>query len=222
MGEFASFGNCPPDAQVGMTKVKVGFPLNTAAVEPVFSLAPPHPKQEVARFGFVAFLFPIYIDVKVDTASDYAVTAIVHDPPGLGVPIRAKTTLWGNPADEIHDKERLTPKEANQGCKAICGGGERSSTIPSAERKAFMTNPSACQEMPFSVDVKSYKLPGEFFSASAPMPPITNCEGLPFAPAFEAEPTNHVAGAPTGLKTVLKVPQHLGEEEKATATMAEA
>ena len=85
-----------------------------------------------------------------------------------------------------------------------------------------MANPSPCQEGEVDIFAKSYQLPGQLFTASAPLSPITDCAGLPFAPSFEAEPTSHVAGAPTGLKTKLVLPQHLLASERATATMREA
>jgi len=91
-----------------------------------------------------------------------------------------------------------------------------------AEQKAFMANPASCDEGQVEATASSYQLPGKIFMASAPLPPITDCTGLPFAPSFEAEPTSHVAGAPTGLKTVLRIPQHLRAEEKITAPIREA
>ncbi|MGN6201287.1 MAG: hypothetical protein ACTHNY_02650, partial [Solirubrobacterales bacterium] len=224
MGDFVSFGNCSLDAQVGVTTVRVGNPLYTSATEPVYNLTPPHPGQEVARLGFIADLFPVFIDVKVRTAEDYGVTATVHNAPGLGAVIRSKTTLWGDPASSLHNEQRLSPYEAactgNPECTPPPGG--HASGIPDADQKAFMTTPSACQSGEVSLEATAYQLPGQTFTASAPLAPITDCTGLPFAPTFSADPTSHEAGAPTGLKTVLKLPQHLGPDERATATMREA
>jgi hypothetical protein len=212
--------DCPTDSQVGIAQVLVTT-ISGELTEPVYNLEPPHPSEEVARLGFVAGQFPAFIDIKVRTASDYGVTATVYGTSGLVSLVSAKTTLWGNPASSVHDKERLTPLEANE-CKFVCGGGSRPSTIAPEDRKAFMTNPSACQSGQVDFAVRSYQLPGQVFTASAPLPQITDCTGLPFAPTFTAEPTDHTAGAPTGLHTTLTLPQHLGEEERATATMREA
>ncbi len=227
-GQLVAF-SCPIASQVGIAKVRVtwisGNPADKGKLtEPLYNLRPPHPNKELARFGFVA-AYPVFIDIKVRTASDYGVTATVQGPSGLVSLVIAETTLWGNPADPVHDKLRLTPKEANF-CSTACEapGGERSSGIEPEDRKAFMINPSACQEMEMGVAVKSYQLPGDVFTASTPFEPgpITGCEGLPFDPSFTATPTNPTAGAPTGLKTTLQIPQHEGEEEAATATMREA
>jgi hypothetical protein len=225
MGDFVSFGNCSPDSQVGVSKVTVGKPVRTTAIVPIYNLTPPHPNRELARFGFIGYVYPVFIDVKVRAASDYGVTATIHDPPGLGVVIQATTTLWGNPAGIGHNEERFTTYEVANcplGKACLAENEERPSGIPANERKAFMTNPSACQSGGLGLQVTSYQLPGQIFTASAPLAPITDCTGLPFAPSFEADPTSHVAGAPTGLKTTLKIPQHLGEDERATSTMREA
>jgi hypothetical protein len=219
---------CPIKSQVGIAKVLVtGFGKLT---EPIYNLAPPHPEHEIARLGFTGYIYPIFIGVKVRSSDDYGVTATVEDSPGVKTLLEAETTLWGNPADPSHDEERLTPAEAIQciatgtACEAESEGvkGKRPSGIPLSDRKAFMTNPSACQEGKVDFSVTSYQLPGQLFTALAPLAPITDCTGLPFAPTFSADPTSHVAGAPTGLKTTLVLPQHLGEEERATATMREA
>jgi hypothetical protein len=236
IGEFTNLGSgyCPPDSQVGMSVGRVGAPLGQFLLSPVYNLTPPHPNREVARLGFIAYAYPVYIDVRVRTAGDYGVTATVKDPAGLGAVVRAKTTLWADPANPSHDEERwLNPRESTSfGCtgKEVAQGKCKlpppgnPSGIPAAERKAFMTNPSACQEMPMGVEARSYQQPDKLLAPPAPafLPSITECTGLPFAPSFEAEPTSQVAGAPTGLKTKLVLPQHLGEEERATATMRAA
>jgi hypothetical protein len=224
-GEFVALANCSADSQVGVTRVRVGNPSYRMVTEPIYNLTPAHQGQEVARLGFWAILFPVFINIRVDTAGDYGATATIEDPPGQGVVISAKTVLWGNPSGSSHDEERLTYGEAldcpsGKTCHAL--GGKRPSSIPPGQRKTFMTNPSACQEGSVGLSVTSYQLPGQVFTADAPLAPITGCTGLPFAPSFEAEPTSHAAGAPTGLKTKLVIPQHLLEGERATATMREA
>jgi hypothetical protein len=225
-GEFIAFANCPPESQVGVTKVLAsGIGTGLPLIEPVYNLVPPHPEKEIARFGFEAVRYLVFIDVKVRTASDYGVTASVHSAPGLAALLEAETTLWGDPTNPIHDPQRLTAKEAlncsdtGTACEAKDPDGER--PVPRTGL-AFMTNPSACQGGTVGFSATSYQLPGLMATASAPLPEITNCQGLPFNPNFSADPTSHKAGAPTGLNTTLILPQHLGAEEPATATMREA
>ena len=222
-GHMVAWGNCPIDSQVGISKVL--SPLLSEVVEPVYNLEPPHPDREIARFGISIAGLPVFIDVTVDTAGDYGATATIHSAPGQAPLLKAKTTLWGNPADPIHNKQRLTPAEAAEcsatGTACEAPGGERESGLPPT---AFLTNPSACQPMPLGLQVKSYQRPGEVFTKSAEMASITDCSGLPFAPAFQASAANPVAGAPTGLKTTLVIPQQSTEAvgSSSTATMKEA
>jgi hypothetical protein len=222
MGDFVTIGNCPVASQVGVTNVHLGSPSYGTFTEPIFNLTPPHPHDEVARLGFIALLYPVFIDVRVRTAGDFGVTATVHSAPGLGTLVSAETTLWGDPASPVHDEERITPIEA-RGCGTAClPPGGRPSGIPPEEQKGFMTNPSACQGGQVGFEVTTYQHPGEVLRTSAPFAPTVGCTGLPFAPTFEARPTTRRAGAPTGLQTVLRIPQHLGPQEAATSTMREA
>jgi hypothetical protein len=224
-GHLIAFAACPIDSQVGVNEIlATGFKKGT---EPIYNIEPPHPNEEIARFGFMAFLYPAFIDVKVKTASDYSVTATVHDPPAQAALVEAKTTLWGNPADSSHDSQRLTAREATEcfgpslGTACQQPEGKREVDLPPT---AFFTNPSACQPMPLGLQVKSYQRPGEVFTASTEMDPITDCVGLPFAPEFSAEATNPSGGAPSGLRTTLVIPQQSTEavDKPSTSTMREA
>lgn len=222
MGDFLKAADCPIDSQVGVSTI-ITILLSRPVKEPVYNLEPPHPDREIARFGLYGAIYPVFIDVAVRTAGDYGATATVHSSPGLTALLGAKTTIWGNPADPSHDEERLTTGEAINcpGTACEAPGGKRESGL---DPTVFMTNPSACQAQEVGFVAKSYQLPGQVFSASAPMDPITGCTGIPFDPSFEAQPTTRVAGAPTGLKTTLVVPQQSSEDvdSPATATMREA
>jgi hypothetical protein len=202
-GEFIS-NECPVESQVGLSRLKIKGLGGSIQLAPIFNLSPPHPEREVARFGMLAPGFPIFIDVSVRTAGDYGVTAAIDGAPAAFPVEAAETTFWGNPSSSVHDSERVPSGPSG------------------AEPAAFMTNPSACQQGNVDFNVTSYQFPGQVFSASATMDPISGCEGLPFQPTFEAEPTSSVVGAPTGLKTRLSLPQMGGAEEPGTATMREA
>lgn len=221
-GEFVAF-SCPIESQVGIAKVFVTW-LDTYIVEPIYNLTPPHPEKEIARFGFSGVQLPIYIDVKVRTAGDYGVTATVYGPSGQVSVVSAQTTFWGNPTDPVHDPQRLLPVPEGLECQATETACEAPGGKREVERSnvAFMANPSACQAGEVTVTTASYQLPGQIFEGHAPLAPVTDCHGLPFAPSLSVEPTSHVAGAPTGLASKLHLPQHLGGTESASATLREA
>jgi hypothetical protein len=219
-GELIAY-NCPVASQIGLVEVSISN-FGTG-IEPLFNLAVPHPEREVARLGFPVIEYNVFIDVDVRTAGDYGVTATVHDAPGVEKLVAATTTIWGNPSDPSHDAYRLTAREAitchQSGIACEAPGGKRE--VPRTNL-GFMTNPSACQEGEVAVSMTSYQLPGQIFTKSALMAPTTECQGLPLAPHLEARPTTDVAGAPTGLKTRLVIPQHEDAGELSTATMREA
>lgn len=224
-GSFAAFANCPVDSQVGVVRLQLNeYPAGELLTLPVYNLELPHPEREVARLGFFPD-YPAYIDVHVRTASDYGVTATVEDSPGQESVLSVTTTLWGDPPDPVHNRQRLTTAEAAEcgadpsGTACDAPGGERSSGLPPT---SFMTNPSVCGEGEIGIDVASYELPGAQFETETKLPTITGCEGLPFEPSLEVQPTSHVAGAPTGLVAKLRIPQHEGPEERATSTLRDA
>jgi hypothetical protein len=231
-GDFLG-ASCPIQSQVGISRVSLnssGAPR--IATAPLYSLEPPHPEAEVARLGFIAVTLPVFIDISVRTAGDYGLSAQVHDAPALEPILGSETIVWGNPADPSHDKRRLTPQEAiecSDGTACKAPGGERESGIAPGDHKAFLSNPSACGPLEVGFAITSYQLPGQVFSKSAPLegplsepPPITDCQGLPFAPSMEARPTTDVAGAPSGLKASLTLPQGTDPSAPSTATMREA
>jgi hypothetical protein len=219
-GSFAAFANCPVDSQVGVVKVQLNG--NNAGEEltlPVYNLELAHPEREVARLGFFP-VYPVYIGVHVRTATDYGVTATIEDTPGQQSVLSATTTLWGNPPDPSHDEQRLTSAEGAE-CETACKApeGKRSAGIPPT---SFITNPTACEEAEIGISVVSYQLPGAESGIHALLPEITECEGLPFGPSLEVEPTSHAAGAQTGLIAKVKIPQHEDPAERATSAMRDA
>jgi hypothetical protein len=217
-GDFLG-GECPIDSQIGVSRVRLlGRPFATV---PLFNLTPVHPEREIARLGVMVAKFPTFVDFSVDTAGDYGITASVPNLSSTELVTALSTTIWGNPADPVHDKERMTIGEGSN-CQRPCNAPNEERATEELGPVAFMTNPSACQEGEVGTTITSYQFPGQVFSAGAPLPPITGCQGIPFAPSFEARPTSDVAGAPTGLKTKLTLPQTSDPAELSTATMREA
>jgi hypothetical protein len=220
-GDFLG-AECPIDSQIGVSRILLHRRGGFLTV-PLFNLTPVHPEREIARFGLLVTKFPTFVDVSVDTAGDYGITAAVRGINSVELLEGAETTIWGNPADPIHDKERMTIFEGYD-CQRPCHapGGTEERPTEELGPVAFMTNPSACQEGEVGTTITAYQFPGQVFSASAPLSPISGCQGLPFAPTFEARPTSDVAAAPTGLKTEFTLPQTSDPSQLSTATMREA
>jgi hypothetical protein len=217
----AQFGNrpeeneCPVASQIGVTVVRVGGVTHGTFLEPIYNMEPPG-GETVARVGFFAVNWPTFLNVKVDPV-DYSIVATIEGAPSAAGLIEAETTLWGVPAASVHDEERLTPLEALH--NEFPAGG-RKPGIPPAP---FMTNPTDCSlSRELTVTVRSYQLPGQPSSKSAPFPKIEGCDQVGFAPTFTAVPTNPEAAAPTGLDAELVVPQNETANGKATSAVRSA
>jgi hypothetical protein len=217
---------CSPDTQVGLVEVRFGETATTLE-EPLYNLA--SPDDEIARFGFLGIFYPIVLETRLRSGSDYGVTvrSLGIESAARILKIRSKT--WGVPADPIHDAERLTPAEANF-CSAFLGysgpclascpsalaepipclfggyaapGGKRSSSLPP---EPFMTNPASCGPAEFGFEANTYQHPDVVDREKISAGEIGGCDKVPFDPSLTISTTSRRAGAPTGLEATLKIP----------------
>jgi hypothetical protein len=215
LGNAPPQSECPIDSQVGVTEVTVSEPASGTFREPLYNMTPPG-GDIVARFGFYAVLYPAFINVRVDP-TDYSLVASIEGAPSGAGFLEASTTLWGVPAADSHDKERLTPEEAVN--NEFPPGG-RPSNLPEAP---FLSNPTDCSlSREISVTARSYQLPDQPSTLSAPFPAITGCGKLTFEPSFTIAPTNPEAAAPTGIDATLTIPQDETPNGRATSTLKSA
>ena len=203
---------CPPQTAVGVAMVTVnepggvfGKPLGTFAV-PVFNLEPS--VGEPARFGFLAFATPVFVDASVRTGGDYGVTVSVSNISQTAAFIRSEVVFWGVPGDPRHDGTR------GWGCleaarelpfHAACNPSEAHHPPP------LLALPTSCTgPLGSSVQADSWADPAnvETFSAR-PMVAMDGCNRLPFSPSIQVSPDGSAAATPTGLNVDVHVPQDL-------------
>jgi hypothetical protein len=207
---------CPFESQVGMTLVRTVAPYSGVFNEPVYNMVPPEGTDIVARLGFIAVGWPAFINLRIDP-TDYSVIATAEGMPSITGLSEAITTIWGVPAAPEHDEDRITPFEAVHG-GAPAGGRELN-----APEMPFLSNPTDCSlTREVRVTARSYQLPDQPSTMSAPFPQITGCGKLGFAPSFTAKLTNPEAAAPSGLDTELTIPQDESPQGLATSTMKSA
>src|SRR5215203_774661 len=214
------FTNCPVDSQIGIVGIKLSGAANEE-LRPVYNVRSSN-DEAVASIGFLALFYPTVVKIKVRTAGDYGLTATIGHSSGLAPLLAAKMTIWGNPADPIHDELRMTSLEGFALCKTACFApeGKRPSGLTPLP---FLSNPTACgEDQRVGFTVSSYQLPSQIFSAETELPPVTDCESVPFEPNFRFEPSSEEAGAPTGLRTVLHIPQTDAVNLPATSAMRDA
>jgi hypothetical protein len=128
---------CPFESQVGMTKVRTTQPFANVFDDPIYNMTPPKGTDIVARIGFIAAVYPAFVNFRIDP-TDYSVVATAEAlPSGTGLS-EAITTVWGVPAADEHDIDRITPEEAING-ESPPGGRELSTPeVP------FLSNPTDC------------------------------------------------------------------------------
>ncbi|MGN6274961.1 MAG: hypothetical protein ACTHNP_03405, partial [Solirubrobacterales bacterium] len=215
LGNLPEESECPLDSQVGVTEISLAGTIKGTFTEPIYNLAPPAGSDIVARLGFFAAGWPAFINVRLDPIDYSLVASIEGASSGAGL-LEATTTLWGIPAAESHDRERMTPDEARK----LETPPTRHATLPEAP---FLSNPTDCSlTRQIGVTARSYQLPEAPSTISAPFPQITGCGKLGFSPAFTAIPTNPEADVPSGLDAELVIPQNETPQGLATSTLKSA
>jgi len=203
---------CAPQSAVGVAMATVyepngvfGKPLGTFAA-PVFSLEAS--VGEPARFGFLAFSTPVFIDTAVRSGSDYGVTVKVANVSQTAAVIKSEVVFWGVPGDSRHDSTR------GWGCLEVARGLPFHSPCTPAEEHhppPLLALPTSCTgPLQSSVQAASWADPADLKSfPSQPMVAMDGCNRLPFSPSIKVSPDGGAAATPTGLSVDVHVPQDL-------------
>jgi hypothetical protein len=198
-------GGCPNASQIGVSNI-TAYELSEEYLEPVYMMTPPG-GDVVARVGLIAGIYPIFIDFRVRSESDYGLIAEIVNAPAVARVLTLESTFWGVPASSVHDSERCTTLEAFHG-KTECG-----SHPPGGNQVPFLTNPTRCGvSLHFGVNATSWAEP-QFDpekEVQGELPAITGCNKLPYGPGLEIEPTSHRTSSPTGLDMDFKLPASPG------------
>lgn len=199
---------CPQASQVGVVEVElieVGVTSPLAPIfEPIYNMEPRF--GEPARLGFIAELFPVLVDTRLRPEDEYAATALVEGASSLVSVLSATNTIWGVPADESHDAQRITSYEATHppvGVPHTESGKRPANLVP----VPYTLNPTRCgvaQGVNFTAI--PYALPDLSFEAFAPMTPNSGCGPLDFKPQMSIAPTTDQAETGAGLAVALTFP----------------
>lgn len=116
--------------------------------------------------------------------SDFGITFTIANLPEF--PLReGQIEIWGVPAD------RQTP--------------------PAGQPRPFLTTPSTCAPLTFTLRARARQAGAQWQSAAAETPPQSGCESLPFKPALGLRLSDQSADSPTGVQLELEQPE-AGEE----------
>ncbi|HET7444452.1 MAG TPA: hypothetical protein VFJ57_07320, partial [Solirubrobacterales bacterium] len=189
---------CPGASQVGVARAVV-FGLGEA-INPIYNVEPP--PGVPAQLGFSVFNWTPVQNASVRTDDGYGISVAT---PNLPVEISAvDVTVWGTPADEAHDPERVCADGAGAsvfGCPA---------DVP---EEAFLTMPTSCGPFEMTVKADSKQNPDVYVPETVPLTgtsgtpePIVGCESVPFEPTVFTTPTVSSADSPSGLGFELTLP----------------
>lgn len=215
-GQFANFGACPVDTQVGVAHANIA---GSFFYFPIYNLvAPP---GELAQFAFYALNTPVHLVATVHSLPEYGVRITARQTPQTVALYSVETTFWGTPASSTHDELRGT-------CAIFYGSGLKCSS--EGPELPFLTNPSACTPTSLATaNVNSWLYPdffdrlvsGNVDGEGRPLG-VVGCAATPFEPSFEARPTTAKADSPSGLHFHLHLPQVESTSEPATAQLRDA
>lgn len=220
--EFA-LDHCPSDSQIGIALFGLGSFVNlhqpvTHAMEqsrdchaewncyatvPMYNMVPVAGQPALISFTFPIANVPLFLVLHPRTESDYGLTASIANASHTITVGAVATTIWGVPADPIHDPDRFP-----QGYEpSIFGGGTPYAPTPSnSPLQPFTENPTSCVG-PLSASFHILSYDHGTSEAESPWPETTGCDQLSFEPSLTAQPTTNDADSPSGLDVDLTVPQ---------------
>jgi hypothetical protein len=198
---------CPPETQVGIVYLQVGGLVGSSPTQIGLHNVEP-PAGLPARFAFNYRGAIVNFDPVVRTGGDYGITVRVSKTSqSIGL-VGAKVTLWGVPADPVHDDQRLAP---------LSGGQRIPPASSSAQPVPFITVPTECsgKALATRITVDTWAEPdvkkSAVFDTNFDGSPLTveGCDRLAFTPTVKAVPTTLLPDAPTGLSVSIDSPQNL-------------
>ena len=213
--------DCPPESQVGVIGFTLGEPHNAKFhfTGPVYNMQSNSGVAATLGFnvGGITQILPVSVRPQ-----DTGITVTSPSIEDLGEPHDISFTVWGVPASPVHNEARgrlVAEEETSQGQHVIhvINSGKEKVNIPI---KPFLTNPTSCTGHGEVVTMRanSWDEQENWSEESAEIPPITGCEGDPFSPSFEVQPTTTSAESPSGLNATVTVPQTWEDPESVSAS----
>jgi hypothetical protein len=227
-GTFAL--HCPLGTQVGTARITLGTGLhrNTTTV-PIYNLGT-NP-GEIAKLGFSDY-YNIQGTVSLEPGKYGVHTVFQHTPNNVYQLKDASLTIWGVPADPIHDAMRGLACSGPGQCKFNAtlthAGGEPDSGFvgypmgyPTEDQPQlsgqvstslpvpYLTSPTDCTGQPLEAtfEVSSWQEPSVLLRVGSNVGPFTNCSLLEFAPAIAASPDTIRSDTPAGFTFQVKMGQ---------------
>ncbi len=187
-------GSCPPSTQVGIARTEIpiaSLPSGppTLRPSPIYNLVPA--EGETAAFGFYVATVPVKIVAGVRTDGDFGLRTTVSNISQASTVFGQVLTLWGVPADPIHDHERFID-------------GITMGATTNVPPKPFLTLPPACRgEQVTTLRVRAWGSDEWVTEQDVADDPDTGdtsgpkgCDKLAFDASLDMQPSDTRAGQP--------------------------
>lgn len=192
------YNTCPDASSIGIVAVRLE-PGPFVREFAVFNLEPT--PGAAARIGFVGFNLPVTMEVGVKPEAPNNVVSSLISIPQSAPFYGADLTLWGNPADPVHDPER-------GGCldRLLGSPPPREDCSVELPPRAFLTLPRNCAE-PLSTlfRARSWQVDDVWAEEAAQTPALEGCGSLGFEAAIDAQPDTKTAATPMALDFSLDI-----------------
>jgi hypothetical protein len=189
------------------TAAQVGILLYSGIEWPVYNMKPA--EGQTAVLVVMAFTVPAKIVASVRADGDYGITVKLSNLSQALPLTHTILTLWGVPADPIHDPHRY---------RGFFDGGHPAGVPP----RPFLTAPARCEPVTTTVRAASWQAPSTWVTRSVTSPPLTGCDQLRFDANIKARPQTTVAGAPSAFDVTIDVPQNESARGLSTPTLRKA
>jgi hypothetical protein len=209
---------CAPEAQVGVLILGAWLiPFNFPNVSnPIAVFRLPTAPGDAVTFGFNINGIVTAIHATVRSAGDYGVRNTVKGVSEFLPPFSTSVTLWGVPADPVHNTLRICQPHVDP------TGEDCPSRAP---LKALLTMGANCSAAPATttLSVDSWEAENQFLAYQDTAPSaLTGCEKLSFDPSFSMQPVRTTSGTPSGYLFNLHVPQSLNPHGLGTPPLKRA
>jgi hypothetical protein len=199
---------CPQRSQVGIAKIYLEGTLENSN-SAIFNVEPA--ANEPGALIIAGDGIPVtYITVGARTETDFGLSTMTPEVSGQLQLRVVDLTVWGVPGAHARGGDAL--------------GSDVLPPDPPAERKAFLSAPTVCDEPKVTeLGITFQKDPGTpEYTATSTEPTPTGCEDVPFEPGVELALTSARAGDASGLRVELSVPQSNDPEQLASSHLRKA
>jgi hypothetical protein len=195
---WTSAAICPVGSQVGVADIDVVIGGSLPWQGGVFNIEAPRGAPALLGFNVLGTVVLLEPELR---GNDYGLSVHVTDTSQTLALLSSKITLWGVPADPVHDPQRYFGY---------------SSGLPSGlPLKAFMTAPMDCAAGPLVTSLRARSWQDQDHWSTASFSTDFNgdplqaegCETVPFVPSFSTSVDTTTPDAGVGLRVKLAFPQ---------------